>query len=69
MIREINELLGFEIEEAAMGYPEYHCVACKEEHGAAFWYYRDRNGRREYLYGEKYNKLSAQSGWTALGSS
>lgn len=52
-----------------MGYLEYHCIACKEEHGAAFWYYRDRNGRREYLYGAKYNDLSEKAGWTALGSS
>jgi hypothetical protein len=50
-----------------VGYLEYPCVACNEEHGAGFWYYRDRDGRREYLCGAKYNDRPDKADWIALG--
>lgn len=49
-----------------MGYLEYACVECKEEHEAAFWYHRVVNGREEYLCGAKYTSLADKSGWLPL---
>ncbi len=46
-----------------MGYSEHDCVACKTKHDAALWYYRDRDGRREYLCGAEHAGRPDKATW------
>lgn len=33
---------------------ERHCVGCKKAHSTIVWYYRDKDGEREWLCGGKF---------------
>ena len=47
-----------------MGYSEYPCTGCGEEHDASAWWRRRRGESGwEYLCGEKYTALKDKDAW------
>ena len=45
------------------------CTGCKTVHAALMWFYRPKNGGREYICADEFKKLDkkAQADWKLLG--